>query len=581
MKPFAHIRRMLPLVALTTAAVTATITTSAQTASGLAPAVEQRIRMNTSSAVNANWTFRFGGPYYSHLFIDKIYAKSDPIIPCQSVFDVQIAARLGFKFIEANVHATATPGKYIVMHGVRGCLGDQVTDLDGNSAADVVIRQTPFDTLMSKYRYRSRYAKYRTHITSMEEFLLECRRNNIAPMISHVDEEQVRIIRSIMGENFILYWGTREEFSGPILEYHTYKSIRQIVDRCKYMGAPYLYCMGNVRDFTDEQLRTIAREVHNVGCYVGYAGCYEPPQNNQKLLDMGFDFSASGWDINEIDNGNLCNLTADLRFDDFRTDGTEREAVLCLDAGQSVAPGVELPSEFLSGGSLHVRFEGKIRVEMGDYIHTEFASDGELLIFHDAHIDGKRIDQTPYAEFKDYRLENGEPIPTLDQYLAQAKKYPKTVLVFEMKWHSTDEIENRAIALSIEKLKKYKLFSPKHVIFISFSPNASRVLAQSAPGFTVQYLGSDRRPAQAAEMGMNGVDTWFKTLLDDATWYPEARKLGMSINTWTVNDPAQMETLFKMGVDQLTTDNPMQAREVLEKIGMREVVAGKKVKIKK
>lgn len=47
MKPFAHIRRMLPLVALTTAAVTATITTSAQTASGLAPAVEQRIRMNT------------------------------------------------------------------------------------------------------------------------------------------------------------------------------------------------------------------------------------------------------------------------------------------------------------------------------------------------------------------------------------------------------------------------------------------------------------------------------------------------------------------------------------------------------
>lgn len=123
MKPFAHIRRMLPLVALTTAAVTATITTSAQTASGLAPAVEQRIRMNTSSAVNANWTFRFGGPYYSHLFIDKIYAKSDPIIPCQSVFDVQIAARLGFKFIEANVHATATPGKYIVMHGVRGCPG--------------------------------------------------------------------------------------------------------------------------------------------------------------------------------------------------------------------------------------------------------------------------------------------------------------------------------------------------------------------------------------------------------------------------------------------------------------------------
>ena len=240
-----------------------------------------------------------------------------------------------------------------------------------------MIRETPFDTLMNNYRYRSRYAKYRTRITSMEEFLLECRRNNIAPLLSHADEEQVRITRSIMGENFILYWGTREEFSGPILEYHAYKSIQQIVDRCKYMGAPYLYCMGNVRDFTDEQLRTIAREVHNVGCYVGFAGCYEPPQNTQKLLDMGFDFSASGWDINEIDNGNLCNLTADLRFDDFRTSGVERDAVLHLAPGQTLEPGVELSSEFLSGGSLHIRFAGKIRVEMGDYIHTEFESDGE------------------------------------------------------------------------------------------------------------------------------------------------------------------------------------------------------------
>ena len=218
----------------------------------------------------------------------------------------------------------------------------------------------------------------------------------------------------------------------------------------------------------------------------------------------------------------------------------------------------------------------------GSEFDVNMTADSVLLVFHYAHINGKRIDQTPYAEFKDYRLENGEPIPTLDQYLEQAKKYPKTVLVFEMKWHSTDEIENRAIALSIEKLKAHKLFSPKRVIFISFSPNASRVLAQSAPGFTVQYLGSDRRPAQvAAELGMNGVDTWFKTMLDDATWYPEARKLGMSVNTWTVNNADQMETLFEMGVDQLTTDNPMEAREVLSKMGMREVVAGKKIKIKK
>ena len=56
-------------------------------------AQDRRVEANTVNAVNANWPFKFGGPYYSHIFIDKIYKDSDVVIPCQSVFDVQIAAR--------------------------------------------------------------------------------------------------------------------------------------------------------------------------------------------------------------------------------------------------------------------------------------------------------------------------------------------------------------------------------------------------------------------------------------------------------------------------------------------------------
>lgn len=155
MKPFAHIRRMLPLVALTTAAVTATITTSAQTASGLAPAVEQRIRMNTSSAVNANWTFRFGGsllqpPVHRQ---DLRQERSDHPLPVG-------LRRADRRAPGLQVHRSQRPRhgdtRQIHRHARRQRMsGRQVTDLDGNSAADVVIRQTPFDTLMSKYRYRS------------------------------------------------------------------------------------------------------------------------------------------------------------------------------------------------------------------------------------------------------------------------------------------------------------------------------------------------------------------------------------------------------------------------------------------
>lgn len=76
------------------------------------------------------------------------------------------------------------------------------------------------------------------------------------------------------------------------------------------------------------------------------------------------------------DRGKLCNLTGDLEFDDFRTDGKVEEHVLRLDAGDTVSPGVRLEPQFLSGGSLHVMFRGKIKVEMGDYIRHEYESDG-------------------------------------------------------------------------------------------------------------------------------------------------------------------------------------------------------------
>lgn len=317
-----------------------------------------------------------GGPFYSHIFIDKIAADSKVIIPCQSVYDVQIAARLGFKVIEANAHESATPGKYIVMHGVRGRLGDQVVRRDGTSAADVVIRETPFDVLMSDFVYRSEYPKYRTHITSLEEFLLECRKYNLTPLVSHVDAKQVEFIRSVMGDDFIMYWGTREETSGPILEYWSYKSKEQILGRCRYLKAPYIYCMGNTYDFTDEELEDICREVHKLGCHIAFAGCYENPVRSEKLLSLGFDFSASGWDINEISDSNICNLAADLDFKEFKTRGKVRENVLYLADGQTITPPSVPKGEFLSGGSLHIMFKGRIHVEMGDYIHHTYESDG-------------------------------------------------------------------------------------------------------------------------------------------------------------------------------------------------------------
>lgn len=340
--------------------------------------------------------FHFGKPYYSHLFIDRIYKDSDVIIPCQSVYDVQIAARLGFRYIEANVHPTATPGKYVVMHGYKGKLGYQVTDLEGNDVPDVVIAGTSFEDLMTKYVYRSKYPKYRTHISSLEEFLYECRANGIAPMIQYVDEVQRGIVHSIMGDDVIFYNGNRDHgYKGPIMEYRTNKTKEDILARCRAVGPPYMYCMGNVGDFTDEQLSEIVREVHLAGCHIGIAGCYENPVRNVALAGLGFDFSASGWEINEIADGNLCNLSGDLDFSGFRG-GRMLDGILYLADGQRLKPAVKFGREFLSGASLHIRFKGRLHIRCGEYINNDFESDGSKSVWLSTYF----LDMAPDLEIR-------------------------------------------------------------------------------------------------------------------------------------------------------------------------------------
>ena len=89
----------------------------------------------------------------------------------------------------------------------------------------------------------------------------------------------------------------------------------------------------------------------------------------------------------------------------------------------------------------------------GTEFDVNMTADGELIVFHDETLRGKRIDHTDWAEIADHRLENGETIPRLDEFLAYAnrqKNFP--MLVFELKGHITEELQDRAVALTIEKL---------------------------------------------------------------------------------------------------------------------------------
>ena len=200
----------------------------------------------------------------------------------------------------------------------------------------------------------------------------------------------------------------------------------------------------------------------------------------------------------------------------------------------------------------------------GSEFDVNMTADSVLIVFHDSSIGGKKIEKNLFSDFAEHRLENGEQIPTLDAFLTQGQKSERTKLVFELKAHSSPEVEDRAIRLSLKLLADKGLLKPERVMFISFSLHACREFARLCPDFQVQYLGANLWPSELKENGLNGIDMNQFYYLSVPRFHDEARELGMSINVWTVNKEKDMERVVATGIDLLTTDEPMKAREMLQ-----------------
>lgn len=199
----------------------------------------------------------------------------------------------------------------------------------------------------------------------------------------------------------------------------------------------------------------------------------------------------------------------------------------------------------------------------GSEFDVSITADGIPVVNHDDSIQGFCIETSLYEQLKDLKLKNGETLPTLEEYLIQGKKNKGTQLILEIKPHKRVVNEDKAVAAILYLVQKYQM--EDQVEYISFSMNICKELIRRAPAVQVSYLRGEVSPADLKILGFSGLDYHYKVFDKHPEWIQEAKDEGLTINVWTVDDPAVMESMVAKGVDFITTDKPKELKAVIAK----------------
>ena len=376
------------------------------------------IEEKQKQATGADIYFQFHGhPFYSHSLIN-LQNKSQ-IIPCMSIYDVNMAARLGFKFIEPS-GAYTSDGVYLVNHTVAKTLDGVSKQVFAggvkykgteNPADDFAVNEKTADWIRENCCYYSKYVKYESFVPTLEEFCLACRQNNIGVFLSANRDSDIETALSVIGaDNLVIYssnipklieWRQKYRFI-TMMYYDTTSAsnyqLSVVKEKAKSIGKPLLYCLDIplINGLSDDTLKEFVYSMHNDGYLVGTAACYYLQwEKIQRVIDLGFDVFGSDGEMNDF-VGNTYRQIGDVDFSDFdlygsySTDGGD----LILQNSAYIRGG-DVNSEpkvnFLCKSLLRIKFTGTLRVWMAG---SHSKNDCDVI-----------SDGTKYLTFSDFGIE--------------------------------------------------------------------------------------------------------------------------------------------------------------------------------
>ncbi len=155
----------------------------------------------------------------------------------------------------------------------------------------------------------------------------------------------------------------------------------------------------------------------------------------------------------------------------------------------------------------------------------------------------------------------GERIPTLPEVLETLGGR----LLANIELKVFDPRDNRLSAPVVETVRKHAMEG--RVIFSSFNPVVLRSIKRLAPDIpagllVAPHLAFYLRRAWLAPLVPHEARHPHFTMLTETTmrWY---RARGLRVNTWIVDDPAEMRRLIDLGVDGIITNKPDVLRQVM------------------
>lgn len=210
----------------------------------------------------------------------------------------------------------------------------------------------------------------------------------------------------------------------------------------------------------------------------------------------------------------------------------------------------------------------------GVELDTQLTSDGEIVIIHNQTVDKTtngfgevrhltldQIKSLDAGSWFDRRFANLR-IPTLEEVIAVLDA--KMVINIELK---TFGLNNGDLAQKIVNLVHRKEIAQR-VIISSFNPLELIKVRRMAPSLHTGLIYAANSPWLLTKAGLRSVlGTGLSTALRPAALHPHRRLVTPSfmrwahdqsyrVNTWTVNEPAEMQRMIRLGVDTIMTDRP-------------------------